>query len=260
MRSDHPDNPTRLTWWFPRLPSSIPTPRTLIIDGIDSYQVMSSVYDGNAASMLEVVAAAEKIRQAALEVGLPAFLRTDITSAKHGWENTCFLATADVNTIVGHMAEIVEYAEMGNAPLSYAFVVREMLQSIPICDESGAPVVAFHGRMPITEERRIFVRDGSVVCSHPYWPAEAIRGHTKSESWEADLETSNELDWWDESELRRMSEEVSRALPGAWSVDWLCTRDRGWVLIDMAQAHTSYHWEGCLHEESLRSGPTPDGV
>ncbi len=34
-------------------------------------------------------------------------------------------------------------------------------------------------------------------------------------------------------------------LEGDWSIDWLWTTDRGWVLTDMAVAEQSFHWLDC---------------
>ena len=40
---------------------------------------------------------------------------------------------------------------------------------------------------------------------------------------------------------------------GAWSVDVLKTR-RGYYVTDMAEAHRSFHWEGCEHAQALNGG------
>jgi hypothetical protein len=40
-----------------------------------------------------------------------------------------------------------------------------------------------------------------------------------------------------------MTQQVSGAVPGFWSVDWLHTVDRDWVLTDMADGDKSYRWQ-----------------
>lgn len=43
--------------------------------------------------------------------------------------------------------------------------------------------------------------------------------------------------------IEKLAKDVSRAVPGFWSVDCLLTSDRGWVVTDMAEGEKSYRYE-----------------
>jgi hypothetical protein len=69
-----------------------------------------------------------------------------------------------------HVYEIAEYSEcadMIGIPWD-TWVVREFLPTIPI------GVCPGYGNMPVCREFRYFIEDGRYVCSHPYWPREAL--------------------------------------------------------------------------------------
>ena len=95
--------------------------------------------------------------------------------------------------------------------------------------------------MPITRERRYFVRDGVVLGHHPYWNPEAI-ATPDAPDWRVRLDRLNEEPAAETAELSRLSRAVSRVVPGAWSVDWLMAQDGGWYCIDLAHAERSYVW------------------
>lgn len=231
------ENLSRLTHWFPMIPADIPTPRTTIIPCDATHIGIGACDYGKAADGAALRTIAEKVRDAGDGYGWPCFLRTDITSYKHGWNTTCFLASRELDRIAHQIGEIVVWAECAWAPPSKAVVVREMLPTVPMFH-------AFPGKMPVTRERRYFVENGRVLCHHPYWPPASIEGHTSDPEWGPKLAAMNEETADELVRLREMSERVSRAIPGAWSVDWLWTA-RGWFLIDMAEARESFHWEGC---------------
>lgn len=50
-------------------------------------------------------------------------------------------------------------------------------------------------------------------------------------------------------ELSVLAAHAGSVVGGAWSVDILET-ERGWMVTDMAEAHKSFHWEGCPHAGS----------
>lgn len=232
---DSLSNPTRLTHWFPRIPDTIQVPRTEIIEPFHSLNVFMAM-DGDEDSQKLLAGAVKQVVEAGNRVGWPCFLRTDITSAKHSWKDTCYLG--DPDDAAQHIMALVHDAECAGAEFSLALVVREMLPTV-------STVTAFHGEMPITKERRYFVVDGSVVCHHPYWPEEAFEGRGDvTKGWRQSLHEMNREPEEEVAYLTGLSEKVSRAIPGEWSVDWLWTT-RGWYLIDMAEAGRSYHFPGC---------------
>ena len=107
--------------------------------------------------------------------------------------------------------------------------------------------------MPVATERRYFIRDGAVICSHPYWPAEAfeVTPH-KPENWVARLAEMNAIE--PPPSVQANSELISDQFEGAWSLDWARHRNGNWYAIDMAPAEVSYHLAGCnaLQIERMR--------
>jgi hypothetical protein len=222
-----------LSYWFPRLlEAGIPVPRTEIIE-VDADGLWPLV-DGQFAWGLAPLAQ-QIIDVAELVGGMPCFLRTGHGSGKHYWKNTCYLPEPNKIIIAQHIRELVEWSccvDFIGLPFE-TWVVRELM---PV----GALFTAFN-EMPITRERRCFVQDGELICSHPYWPPEAIQG-ASDEAVEL-LRVDNALEKSPSTELIQQAAEL---FEGAWSQDWLWTA-RGWVLIDMATAKTSFHWDGCPH-------------
>ncbi len=43
--------------------------------------------------------------------------------------------------------------------------------------------------------------------------------------------------------LTMLTERAALHLPGYWSIDWLWTTDRGWILTDMAEGDRSFKWD-----------------
>jgi hypothetical protein len=92
---------------------------------------------------------------------LPCFLRTDHTSAKHNWEEACFVKS--VGEVMEHVYKIAEFSEcagMIGIPWD-TWVVREFLPTNPI------GVCERYGNMPVCREFRYFIEDGRYCCSHP---------------------------------------------------------------------------------------------
>jgi hypothetical protein len=253
-----------LSYWFPRIQAAgLPVPRTEIIRlTVEEGLSLKLMLDGGSPPCLNRLV--EEIALATSVVGLPAFLRTGHVSAKHEWERTCFLASSGRRDIANHVAAIVEYSELadpfGLAGLSCdAWVVREMLKVKTLFH-------AFGGNMPIVREFRVFVEGGVVTWIQPYWIPDSLCGRVKEDlSWHRDDDWDRALDVNRALDVKlpgRLSllEEVSslnyieRALLTAWSlkaalaceddfsVDWLQTTDRGWVLTDMALAKDSFRW------------------
>ncbi|MBV8781157.1 MAG: hypothetical protein JO353_07140 [Phycisphaerae bacterium] len=232
------DNKTRLSFWFPRIKAhGLPVPKTeiirtkLFLAGLLEEKPAHEFSDG----FLEFM---DEIRGAGDRLGWPCFLRTDYTSAKHYWKKTCFVE--DRYAIASHVAEIVEFSELADImglPTD-VWVVRELLKTDPAFH-------AFSGDMPITQEFRFFVEGGRVSHIQPYWPANAIeQGRPAATDWRGRLREINRLEDHDRRILSEMSLQAFRALgEGDWSIDWLLTTDRDWVLTDMAEASRSFRYE-----------------
>lgn len=236
------DKCSMLYWWPLVKEIGIPVPHTEIIE-IPHGQDLKILDDMNILRQYTV-----QIRKIADKLKYPLFFRTDITSGKHQWLETCFIA--DEQTLIRNMFNTIEFgyvADILGLPC-HALVFREFLE----CDYQFK---AFNS-MPITKERRLFVRDGVIECSHPYWPEEAIE-NADTEDWKELLDKTNTLCETDDKILKEFGEKACKSVGGGyWSIDFLYTK-HGWTLIDMAEGicsekingrligRKSYHWESC---------------
>ena len=177
------------------------------------------------------------------KLSYPFFVRTDFASAKHSWNNTCFIKNE--KTLSSNIYRLViENLLAGLIGLPFeALVFREY---IPL----DAGFKAFYGNMPVAKERRYFIKNKLIQCHHPYWPKDAIR-NPNNENWENILEKQNNET---EKEIELLSEYcllVAERFEGYWSVDFAYGQDGKWYLIDMAEGEHSFHWLECdfCHEE-----------
>jgi hypothetical protein len=221
-----------LSYWFPKIEDRVPVPETEWIKFSDGMDLMSVFGSSNS---IFIIPLQNFVLEAADKLGYPAFLRTGRTSAKHNFENACFLE--EDFDISGHIQELLEYSHMVS-PAGIAhdvWAVREFLESEPVfhCQR--------YGNMPVVRERRYFV-DGyneQVLYSIPYWPKEALKaGEPTKENWEEDMEFLNSFP----EEGAELAEEVSCCVDGQWSVDVFEAND-GLYVTDMALAQASYGWD-----------------
>jgi hypothetical protein len=227
---------TRLSYWFPKLEQAgVPVPRTTIINADE--KELRSIYESFEQKNVVAETLIDRIKVAADGYDYPCFLRTDHFSGKHNWNNACCIQSPQ--DIPKHVVEIAYFWECVNmlAPPVDVWVVREFLPTIPygVCEK--------YGNMPICKEFRFFVNDGEIKCFHPYWPIKALEEGGAKYSGAFDYDAFCTPD--NECELRELASAAGKAVGGEWSVDLLETRS-GWYITDMAEAHKSYHWEGCL--------------
>lgn len=232
-----PRNPTCLTYWFPKiLEAGLHVPKTTIIYGNeDQLRDLYKIFDCKKPEgpIYEMVS---QVLNAAKEIGFPCFLRNSQTSAKHYWKDSCYLTAK--SDILSHMASIIEYEELGHWSSTNIWVVREFLPTMPIGYCEG-----YRG-MPICREFRIFVEDDIVKCCHPYWPLEAFEQGRAKTNPGFDYEAFCTLNEQEHNKLYELASLAGKVVKGAWSIDFLETKN-GWYLTDMAEAHKSFHWEGC---------------
>lgn len=191
-----------LLFWFPKISKlEIPVPKTIWVKfppGLGR-QLVS---DGNTEDFKPYL---KKIEKQAEKLGYPVFIRTDMASDKHGWQKAAFVRKkAD---LLDHVFATIEHNEMaGMLGLNYqAIVIREFL-------ELDWRFRAFHGNMPVAKERRYFVKDGQVLCRHPYWIPEAIAKAHKGEGTRSKI-----LGYWPHklpNKWQEMLEELNEEAPG----------------------------------------------
>lgn len=223
--------------WLPRITEvGLPVPPTEIVPYC--HIMALAIFDGEQSSDFD--SAVSGVVSALGKIGLPAFIRTDLTSAKHSGPKAYKIENIDL--VHHHVAETIEDSElkMGFGPDEpRAFLVREFL-------ELEATFTAFHG-LPISREWRLFASPGGVTCRHPYWPEETLDGHTAPvvQNWRELLAEMHVMPE-EMPELEAMAVLAARACGGkSWSVDFCRDTDGKWWLLDMAPAEVSYHWPGC---------------
>ncbi|MFI5296521.1 MAG: ATP-grasp domain-containing protein [Polyangiales bacterium] len=230
-----------LAFWFEKLRATgVPVPRTTIVRAEGSAHLDPLL---------------EELAKAAAAFGYPVFLRTGHGSGKHQWKRTCFVPNeAALRDHVFALLEWSEVVDMLGLPTE-TWVVRELLPLV-------TTFRAFDGEMPINKERRYFIEGGRVLCHHPYWPERSIQ-EPDCDGWGVKLAALNEETDDEVRALTKLSECVSKAFDGAWSLDWAQTTSGQWVAIDMAIAERSFHWDGCPVGERIgprqpREEPAPD--
>lgn len=228
-----------LEYWFPKLKQlGILVPKT---KWWKTNADFLPLLDGQPSDSADNLLA--RLKERAASWGYPLFLRSGHTSAKHSWKDTCYvLHEADLG---GAVFGIVEYSAIAMPSMpTNVWVIREFLSL-------DVHFNAFHGHMPIATERRYFIEGGNVICSHPYWPAEAFeRTNFKSEHWASQLAVMNAIRV--PPSVVTDSEKISEHFTGTWSLDWARHRDGSWYAIDMAPAEISYHWPNCIDYDEHR--------
>lgn len=235
---------TSMSYWFPLIKAAgLPVPKTKFIEMTDTCRRMIwDIFDGKDSGDGIMEPFFSDISAAASEVGYPCFLRTDHTSNKHSWKKACYLKS-EID-IPAHVCVIAEFSECVWLPWD-TWAVREMLPTIPygICPH--------YDDFPVCKEFRVFVKDGKYQCHHPYWPLESLQqGGWNGDSY--DYERLCRMP--NETDILALAERTGEILGDAWSIDILET-ERGWMVTDIAEAHKSYHWEGC---ETY--GPKPEST
>lgn len=223
---------TSMLYWYPRIKDlEIPQPKTLIYK-LSEKELKCFHNEQFPPKLLS------NIKSMLSEISYPLFIRTDFSSAKHGWERTCFVSNE--NKLKSNIYNIIiDNLLAGYIGLPFhALVFREY---IPL--EAGFK--AFYGNMPVAKERRYFIKFNQIQCHHPYWPKDAIRS-PDNKDWEKILDEQNKET---ETEIKLLSEYcllvAKRVFDYYWSVDFAYGQDGKWYLIDMAEGDCSFHWLEC---------------
>lgn len=243
------DNRTSGLFWYPRLlvQTELPMPETKFVPYDHGVYMLFLESDPGAEERYgdyphEVAQAVGKAMQS---VGIPAFVRTDLSSAKHdGPRSYCVEAPNDLLRVVSSTVadnEMKFWLEPDRNP--QAFMVRRWLDLAGSFRAFGRGPEDEPGHL-IAREFRVFVYDDDRAgCWHPYWPEFAIEDHRPDRAdWRAVLAEQSRLDEPDLTDLLTMAAEAAGTLQrGSWSVDFAQDTDREWWLIDMADADESWH-------------------
>lgn len=225
-----------LLYWYPKIVGMIPTPHTEWVDVAD-WRILCGVIDGDLEKKFEPYL--PQVLATAKRVGYPLFMRTDLGSAKHEWDNTCFVPDeAGLLRNLGSLLDNTFACDM----CSTALVFRQFIHM-------ESRFTAFRG-LPISKEFRFFIRDGEVLCKHFYWPEDAIDfwGDYKApKKWRSMLRSTARLQGNDKTRLMDYAGRIAKeALTGFWSLDFCKAKNGVWYFIDAAQGDCSWH-PRCKH-------------
>ncbi len=225
-------NSSMVFFWERIKDLSIPMPRTTIIEA-DRFKFSNYLDKGKINSRI-----LNKIRKIIKEeYSYPIFIRTDATSGKHSWSKSCYIEKEEnLEANILYLIELNEMADFMGLPYK-ALLIREY---IPM----ATGFTAFNGKMPVNPERRYFVKDGKVICHHPYWPEDAIiKGGVEPSiyNWKQILKRMNTETTEEIKLLTKHAELISKTILGHWSIDFCKGNDGAWYLIDMADHYCSWH-------------------
>ncbi len=232
------ENASMIKWWEAVKNLKIPMPPTIIVKLNHNQKVeVQKLYCGGQLSD----ETEQLLKSNASKIGYPLFMRTDQTSCKHDWEDTCFVETEDM--LVKRLYRLMEEnstLDMMGLPVD-AIVFREYIPMATVFK-------AFHG-MPVNPERRFFAEDGKIISNRAYWIEPAIRfrkGTEEPSDWKeklaeinADIEEQELLIL--EEQVKIISKALTKEIGGAWSIDFCKGADGIWYFIDTAPSEVSWH-------------------
>jgi len=237
-------------YWFPRIETAgLPVPETRIVE-LPSGFVWHILGEDESESEPAHTQVWGQIIGACEDIGYPVFIRSDKGSAKHaGPASYRANSKADIGNVVARTIENDLEHDLVGERFPQAILVRRWI------DLNGS-FTAFGGTR-IAREFRFFATAEGVLCSHFYWPEEAMRfepGDNPPANWKAIL--------WMLRSSRDPSVEVAsqEAVDAAkacsahpkWSVDFAEDKEGNWWLIDMAIAERSWHPTDCQNEAEIR--------
>ncbi len=221
-------------YWLPKIENidGINVPRTEIIemeeDALVLVNVNMNLFIQEYGSLFENVLK---------KFDFPLFIRTDEMARKRDWENTCYVKNKSkfYPNLKNLVTDNLRCGEKCRAILIREFIPLEHL------------FVKFTS-IPVSKERRYFIKDGKILCHHAYWNRIAFENSlTKDE--ELQLKEINKESEEEIKELSTMALKVAKVMKGSWSIDFAKSDSGKWFLIDMATANHSEHPEECEFNE-----------
>lgn len=228
-------------FWFPKLAADPWVrdwlPKTIMIDYNEEWLVPSLRGQATTEYTNLYLSVEAAIRY---EISGPAFIRTDITSAKHAGRAAYVVNKTDelnhaLLTTLSH-AELKSYHQKVK---SSAIMVRPLLHI-------KADRTAFGG-LPIGKEWRVFANQTGTRCFHGYWPEEALIGHMDDGKPPDDPKAGNNwAKYWMSTDALEVAVQAAKLMgEGEWSVDFAEDVDGKIWLLDMATAGNSFHHPIC---------------
>lgn len=233
-------------YWYPIIQRcNIQSPKTILLPF--KGQLDWAIFDGEKSETYS--AYIKLLENEAEKIGYPLFLRTDETSNKFEWGNSCYVESKE--KLYGNLLSILEMIEMSFGIGFRGVALREFLNL-----ETS---FTSHRGMPVAKEFRLFVRNGKLECLHPYWPKVSIVKPSVA-NWQEEIDKLRILSPDDLNAILKELAKFNDELPEWWSIDFCKTVNGEWYLTDMAIGEQSYHWATCEHapKEMLEHYGKPD--
>ena len=242
--------------WYPLIKDIVPTPKTIMIPMQKDFESYEKALDsGDDPEMQHLIQ--EAIKAVKLLGGYPVFMRSDETSNKHEWKNTCYVT--DDESMKHGIKNILEFTLMVFGNLGFnGVVVREFL-------DLPHEFHAFSG-MPVSQEFRFFIKNGQIICRHPYWFPSCMQ-RVDCEDWLPKLRKIQILDSETQKILDNYAIKISKVVESLkapdnyWSVDFCYAKEKGCLFTDMALGVDSYHYSTCPNApEEMKHYPDPEDL
>lgn len=228
--------------WFPKIEKvGLPVPETIFVP-YDHRAYCGAMEGGGGDTDYPKVHKA--VVEAAMRIGFPVFIRTDLASAKHNGPKDYKASSAkDIGHVLSATVEDNEMKLWLSSEAPKAFMVREWL-------DLEAPFKAF-AKHPIAREWRFFADRNGELCRHFYWPEKAIKFYRKREApkdWERKRRMMENAG--PSAGLSVLARQAAAAQEGeeTWSIDFAKDKTGKWWLIDMALAKASWHPNDCKNK------------
>ena len=222
--------------WLPKIiEAGIKTPKTQFIP-YDHNDIVCMLEGGKSKTINKLW---KIVFETCNKQGFPAFIRTDLASAKHGGISSYLITrNEDIGRVIWRTVEDNELKFWIGDEHPKALMIREFLQL-------ETAFIAFHG-LPISKEWRYFANEKEVICHHPYWPKFAIKFFEEApeiKGWQKKLNDLYKIDYYDI--LAPIAIQAAKVCGDNCSVDFAMDINNNWWLIDMAKAENSWHWLNC---------------
>ncbi|GHO55545.1 ATP-grasp domain-containing protein [Ktedonobacter robiniae] len=136
--------------------------------------------------------------------GRPVIVKDFVKSRKHEWGEACYIPSASDRQSVERV--IIRFLQLQGADLNEGLVFREFVEFEPLTTHSKSG-------MPLIKEFRLFILDGQIISSTPYWE-EGRYGNDKYEF--------PPLDLFDhvvqKIQSRFFTMDVAKKRDGAWNI------------------------------------------
>lgn len=90
----------------------------------------------------------------------PVIVKDFVKSRKHEWDEACYIPCASDRHAVEQVVR--RFLQLQGEDLNEGLVFREFIEFEPLAPHSKSG-------MPLIKEFRLFVLDGQIICSTPYW-------------------------------------------------------------------------------------------